>query len=373
MSTDFKKLFLFIVTSLFTICLTGCAKPIQEAHVEAPCTPSPYVQEKLPEITQKGTVVILATGGTIAGSGNAGEETGYISGVLSIEDLISAVPQIEDCANIEAIQICNINSDDITSQIWIELANTINELSANPNIDGFVITHGTDTLEETAYFLNLTVKTDKPVVLTGSMRPATALSADGAMNLYQSVCVAASEASRGKGVLVVFSDMIFSARSVEKVSTYQVTAISADETGCIGIVRNQEVYYYETPVKRHTTDSEFSVSDLESLPKVSIVYFSVDADPGLLTYAAEHSEGIVIAGAGAGEFSQEFIEVINQLNIPVIISSRTNTGLITQDSVLCENTVAANTLSPSKAAVLLRLALTTNWDHETLLRMYSEY
>ena len=373
MITDFKRIFLLVVTSIFVICLAGCSRPIEEAHEENQFTPSQNEQEALPEITQKRTVVILATGGTIAGSGNAGEETGYTSGALSIEDLISAVPQIEDCANIEAIQICNINSDDITSQIWIELANTINELSVNPNIAGFVITHGTDTLEETAYFLNLTVQTDKPVVLTGSMRPATALSADGAMNLYQSVCVAASEASKGKGVLVVFSDMIFSARSVEKVSTYQVTAISADETGCIGIVRNQEVHYYETPVKRHTTDSEFSVSDLESLPKVSIVYFSVDADPGLLTYAAEHSDGIVIAGAGAGEFSKEFIDAINQLKIPVVISSRTNTGLITQDSVLCQNTVVANTLSPSKAAVLLRLDLATDCNHEALMRMYAEY
>lgn len=365
---------IFMIVILLLLCMTGCGQASTDITETDSFLAQTGVKEELaPQIAEKGTVVILATGGTIAGSGDSGKETGYTSGTLSVDELLSAVPQIEDVANIETIQICNINSDDMTDQIWIKLANTINELAENPNVSGFVITHGTDTLEETAYFLNLTVKTEKPVVLTGSMRPATAISADGAMNLYQAVCTAASDDSRGRGVLAVFSDRIFSARAVEKVSTYHVMAISADETGCIGMVRNQDVYYYEMPEKRHTINSEFSVTGLEKLPKVSIVYFAVDADPGILTYAAEHSDGIVIAGAGAGEFSEKYIEIIRDLTIPVIISSRIDDGIITQDAVLCENTIAANNLSPQKAAILLRLALTQKADRDTLLRLFDEY
>ena len=298
-------------------------------------------------------IVVLATGGTIAGVGEAGKTAGYKPGSLTAEELLSAVPQLADVAEIEAIQICNVNSDDITAEIWL--------------------THGTDTMEETAYFLNLTVRTDKPVVLTGSMRPATSISADGPMNLYESVCVAASEEAVGQGVLIVFSDRIYAARSVTKTSTYSVMAIAAGETGSIGIVRDNAVYMYERPSRRHTTDSEFDVSGLETLPKVSILYFSVDADPALLAFAAEHSDGLVIAGAGAGEFGGKWIEIISGLTIPVVISSRIDDGMITRDNLLCKNTVAANTLSPQKAAVLLRLALTGETDRERLEKLFLEY
>ena len=212
------------------------------------------------EVTSKPKVVILATGGTIAGVGEAGKTAGYEPGALTAEELISAVPELEDVAEIEAIQICNVNSDDITAEVWLELAKTINEMSADPEVAGFVITHGTDTLEETAYFLNLTVKTDKPVVLTGAMRPATALSPDGPLNLYEAVCVAASEEAVGQGVLIVFSDRIYSARSMTKVSTYSVMAISAGEAGDIGIVRDGGVYIYELPARKHTLASEFDVN-----------------------------------------------------------------------------------------------------------------
>ena len=318
-------------------------------------------------------VVILATGGTIAGVGEAGKTAGYKPGSLTAEELLSAVPQLADVAEIEAVQICNVNSDDMTAEVWLTLADTINQMTADPEVKGFVITHGTDTMEETAYFLNLTVKTDKPVVLTGSMRPSTSISADGPMNLYESVCVAASEEAVGQGVLIVFSDRIYAARSVTKTSTYSVMAIAAGETGGIGIVRDGEVFLYESPSRRHTTGSEFDVSGLETLPKVTVLYFSVDADPELLRYAAGHSDGLVIAGAGAGEFSEKWIEVINGLTIPVVISSRIDDGVITKDNLLCKNTVAANNLSPQKAAILLRLALTGETSRERLEELFLQY
>ena len=318
-------------------------------------------------------VVVLATGGTIAGVGGEGKTAGYTPGALTAEDLIFAVPELKNVAQVEAIQICNINSDDVTDKIWLQLANTINEMAADPEVAGFVITHGTDTMEETAYFLNLTVKTDKPVVLTGSMRPATSISADGPMNLYEAVCIAASEEAVGQGVLVVFSDRIYSARSVTKTSTYHVTAIAAGEMGAIGVVRDGTVYLYETPDKLHTLKTEFDVTGIDALPKVSILYFAADADPGLLSYAAEHSDGLVIAGAGAGEFSEAYKAVIEGLSIPVVISSRIDDGIILPENLLCANTVAADNLSPQKAAILLRLALTETADPARLQDMFFAY
>ena len=322
---------------------------------------------------QKPKVVVLATGGTIAGVGDPGKVAGYKPGTLTAEVLLWGVPEIDEVADIEAIQICNINSDDITAEIWLTLAETINRMAADPEVSGFVITHGTDTMEETAYFLNLTVKTDKPVVLTGAMRPATSLSADGPLNLYDAVCVAASKEAVGQGVLAVFSDRIYAARTMTKTSTYTVTAISAGETGCIGIVRDGVVYLYEHPDRKHTLASAFDVSGLETLPKVSVLYFCADADPELLRYAAEHSDGLVIAGAGAGEFSEKWIEIINSLTIPVVISSRIDDGIITKDNLLCKNTIAADTLPPQKAAILLRLALTGEVSQELLEELFLQY
>ena len=351
-----------IITFIICIVLVLCTAPLE---INA--------ANKNSEKAGRGKIIVLATGGTIAGVGDAGKTAGYKPGSLTAEELLAAVPELADVADIEAIQVCNVNSDDITAEVWLTLANTINEKAADPEVKGFVITHGTDTLEETAYFLNLTVKTDKPVVLTGSMRPSTSISADGPMNLYEAVCVAASEEAVGHGVLVVFSDRIFAARTVTKTSTYHVTAIAAGETGAIGVIRDGEVFMYESPAKKHTTETEFDVSGLEGLPKVSVLYFSVDASPKLVSYAAKHSDGLVIAGAGAGEFSKKWIKVIKKLKIPVVISSRIDDGIITKDNLLCKNTIAANNLSPQKAAILLRLALSADASKEQIEKIFLEY
>lgn len=318
-------------------------------------------------------IVILATGGTIAGVGEEGKTVRYRPGTLSAQDLIAEVPKLSDVAPVQPIQVCNVNSDDMTADIWLSLAEKINELSKDPGVAGFVVTHGTDTMEETAYFLNLTVKTEKPVVLTGSMRPSTSISADGSMNLYEAVCTANSEEAKGKGVLVVFADSIFSARSVTKVSTYHVSAISSGGSGAIGVVRDGRVYLYETTNKCHTMATQFDVSGLKTLPRVSTLYFSVDAAPELLEYAAKISEGIVIAGAGAGEFSEEYKKIIEKLQIPVVISSRIDDGIILPDNLLCGHTIAADNLSPQKAAVLLRLALATGVPKERLQDIFLKY
>lgn len=307
----------------------------------------------------KPRIAVLATGGTIAGTGEPGKDIGYQSGSLPAEKIAGAVPGLSDIAEIKTIQVCNLNSDDITDSIWIALAQRINDLSREPDADGFVVTHGTDTLEETAYFLDLTVKTDKPVVVTGAMRPATSSAPDGPKNLYQAVEAAASGANRGKGVLVAFAGRLFPAREAVKRHTAALDAVTSDgESG---------------GSRLHTTGTEFDISCLKALPKVSVLYFNVDADPGLLRYAADHSDGIVIAGAGAGEFSLAWRTAIERCKVPVVVSSRTGCGPVLQETMVCPNAVAAGTLQPAKAAVLLRLALTRTRDTKELIRIFGIY
>jgi len=306
----------------------------------------------------KKTVVVLATGGTIAGAGTDSRGIVYKSGAISVKSLLSAIQELAEIANVETIQVCNINSDDITSQIWLELTKKINRLAKRDDVAGFVITHGTDTMEETAYFLNLTVKTAKPVVVTGAMRPPQAIDADGNANLCLAVRTAVSDDAYAKGVLVAFAGKVIPARHVQKISADSLDAIASDGS--------------KAP-SRHTLNSEFDVSEIEKLPKVSVIYFHAEADVELLKFVAKRADGIVIAGAGAGEFSIYFANVINSLEIPVVISTRTNSGNIHPDHLICKNTVSALTLSPSKAAVLLRLALCVTPDSSELARIFNEY
>ena len=308
----------------------------------------------------KPRIVLLATGGTIAGIGELGKDIGYQSGSLPAEKIAGTVPGLSDIADIKTIQVCNLNSDDITDKIWIDLARRINDLSREPDIDGFVVTHGTDTMEETAYFLDLTVKTEKCVVVTGAMRPATSNAPDGPRNLYQAVEAAASASNCSKGVLVSFAGRLFPAREAVKRHTAALDAVTSDgepDCGC----------------RKHTTGTEFDISGLKELPKVSILYFNVDADPALIKYAATHSDGLVIAGAGAGEFSLAWRDAIAKSKVPVVLSSRTGCGPVLQEVMVCPNAVAAGTLQPAKAAVLLRLALTRTRDTKELIRIFESY
>ncbi|WP_459478250.1 asparaginase [Clostridium saccharoperbutylacetonicum] len=323
-------------------------------------------------------IVILATGGTIAGTGEEGKTTNYQAGNLDIQTLISSVSNLDKIANIYGEQIANVDSNDITVNHWLTLANKINELSKQEDIDGFVITHGTDTLEETAYFLDLTVKTSKPVVLTGAMRPSTATSADGPLNLYQSVALAASDLSIEQGCMVVFSDGIYSGRNVQKVNTFKTNAFSSIEFGCLGYMRDNIPYFFNKSIKPHTIDSQFDISKLNQLPKVSIAYFNIDADPSILKYFSQSSEGIVIAGAGSGTFSTKWLQAIESLElkgIPVVRSSRIGSGIILEDDAMDKynNCIPSYTLSPPKARILLSLALTKTKDYGQIKKIFAEY
>lgn len=323
-------------------------------------------------------IVILATGGTIAGTGEEGKTTNYQAGNLDIQTLINSVSNLDKIANIYGEQIANVDSNDITINHWLTLANRINELSKQKDIDGFVITHGTDTLEETAYFLDLTVKTNKPVVITGAMRPSTATSADGPLNLYQSVALAASDLCIGQGCVVVFSDGIYSGRNVQKVNTFKTNAFNSVEFGCLGYMRDNVPYFFNRSVKPHTVDSQFDITGLNKLPVVSIAYFNIDADHEILNYLAERSEGLVIAGAGSGTFSSNWLNEIKNLEakgIPVVRSSRIGSGIILKDLTIDKyvNCIPSYTLSPQKARILLSLALTKTKDYSEIEKIFAEY
>src|SRR5678810_239997 len=211
---------------------------------------------------KKANVVILATGGTIAGAAASGTQAAYTSGAVTIDAMIAAVSGIKDMANIKGEQISNVGSQDMTFEIMLKLAKRINELAKSPAVDGFVITHGTDTMEDTAFFLNLTVKTDKPVVMVGSMRPSTAVSADGPLNLYNAVGVAVDPNARGRGVLVVMNDWIHGAHSLTKTSTTAIQTFMSPLRGLVGVANYGKNDFYGTPLWKHTTGSEFDVSDV---------------------------------------------------------------------------------------------------------------
>lgn len=319
------------------------------------------------------TVVVLATGGTIAGTGEAGKTTGYSAGQLDVSTLVESAAGITEIANVRGVQVCNVASDNVTSENWLTIVSAINELAADDAISGFAITHGTDTLEETAYFLNLTVKTDKPVVITGAMRPSTATSADGPMNLYQTIALAANPDAAGRGALVVFSDGIYGGRDVQKVNTFKTDAFNSRDMGCLGYMQDNNAYFYNSTTKLHTVDTEFDTSSLESLPSVGVAYFTIDADPGILTYLSENVDGIVIAGAGAGSYSSLWSETISGLveaGYPIVDCSRIANGLVSGEG---GGMVVGYNLPPQKAVVLLRLALTVTTDVDAIQEMFNAY
>ncbi len=323
-------------------------------------------------------VAILATGGTIAGQAASGTQlTGYKAGVLTPEQLIAAVPALSEHAQISAEQVASISSNNMTTEIWLKMAKRINELLAG-DIDGIVITHGTDTMEETAYFLNLVVKSDKPVVLVGAMRPASALSADGPLNLLQAVAVAGSPEAKGKGVLLILNGEINGARDVAKTSTTQVETFRSHDLGFLGYVVNYKPVFYRLPARKHTVETEFDISKLTTLPKVEIVYNYVDPSLDALNgIIAGKPAGIVSAGTGNGSLFDPFEMVLADAaknGIAVIRSSRVGSAVVTDFPKYDDkNLLPGDNLSPQKARILLMLALTKTKDLREIARIFQTY
>ncbi|HEH4008685.1 TPA: type II asparaginase [Campylobacter jejuni] len=327
----------------------------------------------------KSRIAILGTGGTIAGFIDSTiATTGYTAGAIDIDVLIKAVPQIRDLADISWEQIANIDSSNMCDEIWLRLAKKIAKLFAE-GIDGVVITHGTDTMEETAYFLNLTIKSDKPVVLVGAMRPSTAISADGPKNLYNAVALVANKEAKNKGVMVAINDKILSARGVVKTHSLNVDAFSSPDFGDLGYIVDGKVFFYNNVTKAHTKNAPFDVSKLTSLPKVDILYSYSNDGSGVAAKALfEHgTKGIVVAGSGAGSIHKNQKDVLKELlkkGLKVVVSSRVVAGCVAvSDSDEKLGFISAEDLNPQKARVLFILALTKTSDPKKIQEYFLKY
>ena len=323
-------------------------------------------------------VAIVATGGTIAGTGQLGKTTSYRAGEIRVEDIISSIPLIKEVADIETIQLFNVDSNEMSPEKWVELSKTINDVAKRDDIDGIVVTHGTDTLDETAYYLNLTLYTQKPVVITGAMRPATATSADGPFNLYQAVCLAVNDNAKDQGVMALFSSTIYGARDIQKVNNYKIDAFDQKSFGCLGYMQDDKVYLYSKTFKTHTIHSIFSFGDVLTMPNVAIAYFYAGAKANILRDLAKEHQGIVLVGSGSGNYNKEWQSTIIELSKQGIIfvrASRVPAGLIFDSDEFdpMHVCIPANTLSPQKARVLLMLSLTKTKDLSQIRSIFEQY
>ena len=325
-------------------------------------------------------IKVLATGGTIAGAAGSDVQAAYTSGQVGVDQLLAAVPQAKKLASLRGEQISNIGSQDMNDEVWLKLARRVNELAAMPDVDGIVITHGTDTIEETAYFLNLVVKSRKPVVLTAAMRPSTALSADGPLNFFNAVAVAANKDAVGRGVLVVVNDWIHGAASLTKTSTTAVQTFLSPVRGLIGTVAYGEAEFYRGPVGKNTLDSEFSLDGVTALPRVDIIMAHENMDGALINAAAAAgAKGIVIAGVGNGNMTQPALDALAaqaKKGVVCVRSSRVVTGRVGRKVEVDDDKlglVASEELNPQKARVLLRLALLKPCSLADVQRLFQEY
>lgn len=320
-------------------------------------------------------IVIIGTGGTIAGKGQgASALTEYTAGSIGVDELIQAVPGLEDYGPFESVQFSNIDSSEMSPYRWVRLAVLINEVASREDVGGIVITHGTDTMEETAYFLQLTVGTDIPVVMTGSMRPATALSADGPVNLLQAVQVVRSTSAIGQGVLVVMNGYIDSARDVAKLHTTDVATFGNAQWGHMGCVQDGKAYFYYSPCRRHSKYSEFVLREEVKLPSVGIVNLYGGMDTEIIKMVASCSQGLVIGGFGNGTLPQGVLDVLHTIDVPKVRASRIGNGIVSsQSSDAKEGLIVSDSLSPVKARILLMLALQQKRRREELKAIFETY
>ncbi|MCH3994380.1 MAG: L-asparaginase 2 [Prevotella sp.] len=328
----------------------------------------------------KPKIRIIATGGTIAGVSTSSASSAYTAGQVGIQTLIDAVPQIKDLADVSGEQLVNIGSQDMNDQVWLKLANRINQLLNQEGYDGVLVTHGTDTMEETAYFLALTVHSDKPVILAGSMRPSTAISADGPANIYNAVAAICTPESHNRGVMVCMNNQLFDAKSVLKTHTTDCATFKGGIAGEEGYVYNGKAYYLYKPEFKQGTASEFSVEGMKELPKVGIVYGYANCSPlPIQAFVNAKFDGIVVAGVGDGNFYKDVFDVAVKAQsngIQIVRSSRVPTGPTNLNGEVDDakyHFVASLNLNPQKARVLLMLALTKTHDWQQIQKYFQEY
>jgi L-asparaginase len=323
-------------------------------------------------------IALLGTGGTIASTAGAATALTDYMVTEGIDALLTAVPEITTLADIRCEQVFNVDSRCVTSKMLLKLAARVDTLLSDPTIDGVVITHGTDTLEETAYFLNLTVKSAKPVVLTGAMRPGSALSADGPLNLYHAILLASRREAAGLGVLVMLNDHVHAARFVTKTNTTQVESFQSAAQGSLGEVVNGQLHLYQKPGKRHTLDTQFKLGDIRKLPAVDIIYDHQDAGAHLYDASiAAGVKGIVVAACGNGSLTPQAEKGLKRAvrqGIACVRSTRSGSGLVTASpSDIRRGLISGDTLNPQKARILLMLALTLGRDRDTIQSCFDLY
>ena len=323
---------------------------------------------------------ILATGGTIAGVQSQEGSAEYQSGAVSAEDLLKAIPQVKGIAEISAEQVSNIGSQNMTNAVWLKLASRLNEVLNDSNVDGVVVTHGTDTMEETAYFLSLVAKSDKPVVMVGAMRPATAVSADGPMNLLNGIAVAADPNAKGRGVLVVDDSDIHFAREIEKTNTARVDSFESTNRGRAGMIVDGKPVFFAPPTLKLGLRSEFSVNGLSELPRVEIVYSYANFGRDVIDYlVSQRAKGIVLAGVGDGNTTGEALEGLRDAakkGVVIVRSSRVGSGPTRRNVEINDDQlgfVVSGELNPQKARVLLMLGLARTTDPKKLQQYFYEY
>ena len=330
-------------------------------------------------VTAKPKIRIIATGGTIAGVSASATSSAYSAGQVGIQTLIDAVPQIKDLAEVSGEQLVNIGSQDMNDAVWLKLAKRINQLLNKEGYDGVLVTHGTDTMEETGYFLSLTVHSDKPVILVGSMRSSTAISADGPANLYNAVAALVDPSSKGHGVMACMNNQLIDAKSLIKTHTTDCATLKGTY-GEMGYVYNGKPYYIFEPTYKHTTRSIFNVDNLEKLPQVGIIYGYANCSTlPIEAFFKADFDGIVLAGVGDGNFYKDVFDVAVQMQesgTQIVRSSRVPTGPTCLNGEVDDSKyhfVAALNLNPQKARVLLQLALTKTHDWQQIQKYFEEY
>lgn len=326
-------------------------------------------------------IAVLATGGTIAGAQSDATSAGYKAGSFSVNDLLGAVPQLARIADIRAEQIANVGSQNMTHGVWHALAARVDTLCQDASVAGIVITHGTDTLEETAYFLSLVNQHDKPVVLVGAMRPATALGAEGPANLYNAVALARHPDARGRGPLVVMNEDVHYAREIQKTASAGLCAFASPNRGRAGVMHGGEPCFYSRNTTTHSAQSEFSLALLEKAgwPRVDVVYAHADMQGDVIDFLAQAADGIVLAGVGDGNATDLAIDALGRAvadGVAVVRSSRTGSGFVARDVELDDGLlgfIAARDLNPQKARILLMLALSVTRDTAQIQTIFDRY
>lgn len=328
----------------------------------------------------KPNVVILATGGTIAGAGaSALNSATYAAAKVPVDKLLAGLPELANVANIKGEQVSQIASESFTNDNLLKLGKRISALVKQPDVDGIVVTHGTDTLEETAYFLNLVIRTNKPIVVVGSMRPGTALSADGALNLFDAVSVAASKDAAGKGVLVTMNDEIQSGRDVSKTINIKTEAFKS-QWGPLGMVVEGNNYWFRAPVKRHTLQSEFNIDEIDTLAPVEVVYGYGNVSRTALDAVGKSGiKALIHGGTGNGSVADRIVPALQDVRargIQVIRSSRVPDGFVLRNAEQPDDKydwVVAHDLNPQKARILAAVAMTKTLDSKELQRIFWQY